>query len=267
MIIQAIRSALFYIFFFAQTSVLTILVFLSILIPPITSKVARALATVWIFLCKWGLKILVGIDAKIEGLEKVPAQGVIVASKHQSDLDILALYRHFNFPSFIAKRELFDIPLFGSVLRALRVIEIDRKAGGKGMMQMIRDAKVQLDQDRYIFIFPEGTRRAPLDEPKYKFGVIKMYLETGAPILPVALNTGLFWGRNSLILWPGTATIKILDPIPPGLSAEEVEAKLVSEIESHSTDLILQAHEKGLARPIDEDFRKRIAAVKSQSNG
>lgn len=266
MILQAIRSAFFYIWFFVGTAIIASIVALASLIPPVSKSVARWGAYFWSDTITFGLRFLVGIRYEITGKKNIPDTPVLIASKHQSDMDTVALYKQFNYPSFIAKKQLFDIPLFGRAIKQINTISIDRHAGAKGMVAMMRQAKDFLNSGQSIFIFPEGTRKSPLDEPNYKFGVIKMYLDNDVPLLPVALNTGLYWGRNSLILWPGTAKISILDPIEAGLTSDEITARLRDVLEAESTRLAMDAIDQNITRPIDAELRGRIDRIRAQSS-
>src|SRR5262249_22221214 len=106
-------------------------------------------------------------------------------------------------------------------------------------------------------------RKAPLAPPDYRFGVTRMYLALGVPVVPVAVNSGLFWGRNSLVLWPGLARARFLPPIPPGLSAEAFQARLTADIEAASAALALDAWEAGIARPISAELREKFVALQA----
>jgi 1-acyl-sn-glycerol-3-phosphate acyltransferase len=108
-------------------------------------------------------------------------------------------------------------------------------------------AREKLARGTPIIIFPEGTRRAPGAEPKYKFGVAQLYGETGAPCLPVALNSGLYWPRRSFRRYPGTVRVEILDPIAPGLGKEEFFAGLEHTIEEATARLVAEG-ERELGR-------------------
>lgn len=263
MVLQALRSLIFWILLFAVTAILSIFVALSILIPPWTKTISRACASLWMFLMRYNLRFVVGIRYEISGRENIPDTGAIIAAKHQSDFDIVALYPLFNYPSFIAKRQLFQIPVFGTALRVLKTIEIDRSAGSAGMKGMVANAKKRIDEGNFIFIFPEGTRKAPLADPDYRYGVAKMYESMEVSVLPIALNTGLYWGRNSFLLWPGTARITILPAIGPGLAGTELIKTLKDTIDTETTRLVLEAVDEGLTRPIDSGFRQRIDAARA----
>jgi 1-acyl-sn-glycerol-3-phosphate acyltransferase len=103
---------------------------------------------------------------------------------------------------------------------------------------MTERAKAEVDRGRQIIIFPEGTRRPPGAEPKYKYGVAYLYAETGVPCVPIALNSGLFWPRRSFRRYPGTVVMQVCDPIPPGLEKAEFMARLQDVIETTSAQLV-----------------------------
>ena len=142
------------------------------------------------------------------------------------------------------------IPFFGWAARSLDCIEVDRKKGAEAIPLMMAQAHAAIERGCRIVIFPEGTRKAPLAKPDYRQGVGRLYAELKVPVVPVALNSGLFWGRNSLIIWPGQAEAKFLPPIEPGLPPDVFLDRLKKAIDSESDSLILGAAEKGLSRPI-----------------
>jgi 1-acyl-sn-glycerol-3-phosphate acyltransferase len=94
-----------------------------------------------------------------------------------------------------------------------------------------------------------------------------MYLALGVPVVPVALTSGLYWGRNSLILWPGTARAKFLEPIMPGLSGDEFLKTLIARIEAETNRMVLEDARKGLARPISPRLRERLNALEAEIGG
>lgn len=263
MILQAIRSALYYVQMFLVTAALTIMVVVLTPFPKAQLRSTQAFAHFWSAWMRFMLRWLIGIRTEVEGVENIPEGAALVASKHQSDWDVLALYPLLDHPAFIAKKELFDIPTFGTALRTLGIIQIDRKKGASAVPAMIEQAKHTVATGRKIFIFSEGTRRAPFDPPNYRTGTARLYEALNVPIVPVALNSGLCWGRNSLILWPGTARAKILEPIPPGLPVDEVQELYSSRIEEESIRMALEEIDKGVARPLDEKMRLRIEQARA----
>jgi 1-acyl-sn-glycerol-3-phosphate acyltransferase len=261
--LQGLRSALFYVLFLGQT------VILAIIVGGHAAIVRRRTAFGWAIAQYWGnsnialLRTIVGIRSEIEGGENIPEGPCILAAKHMSDWDIFAILPHSKRPAFVAKKELMDIPFFGWAARTFDTIRIDRSRGGDAIPLMLQDAKAALDRGCRIIIFPEGTRKAPLAPHDYRYGIVRMYTALGVPVVPVALNSGLYWGRRSWILWPGTARARFLPPIPPGLQPAEFQARLIADTEGVTNALILEAYEAGLGRPIPADLRDKLEALKA----
>ena len=130
------------------------------------------------------------------------------------------------------------IPFFGWYMRKGQMIPIDRGAARQALTRMTNRARFELARGRQIVIFPEGTRRAPGAPPDYKSGIAHLYAATGVPCLPVALNSGLFWGRRSFKRYPGTIRVEFLDPIPPGLDRDAFLDRLEHDIETATARLI-----------------------------
>lgn len=263
-IVQAIRSLLFYAFYYVQTVPLAIIVGISAVIWGRT-RFGWAIALYWIHSNLAALRIIAGIRTDVAGEENIPEGPCIIASKHMSDWDIFAILPGARRPAFVAKKELMDIPFFGQAAMAFDTIRVDRSRGGEAIPLMLKDARGALSRGSRIIIFPEGTRKAPLDPPDYKYGVVRLYEGLNVPVVPVALNSGLFWGRNSLVLWPGTARARFLPAIPPGLPAEEFRTRLVTAIENGTDRLILAASEEGLRRPIPTALRERLERLRRES--
>jgi 1-acyl-sn-glycerol-3-phosphate acyltransferase len=261
-VIQAVRTAVFYLLFLGQTVVLAVIVGTIAIIWRRRTAVSWALAQYWRNSNVWLLRWVVGIRSSVTGGEQIPPGPCIIAAKHQSDWDIFALLPYTDDkPAFIAKRELIDIPFFGWAARSIHTISIDRKLGAEAIPQMLRDAKAAVALGCRIVIYPEGTRKAPLAEPDYRQGIVRLYEALNVPVMPVALNSGLYWGRNSLLMWPGTARAKFLAPILPGLPAAEFAGRLKAVIEAETTQLIADAVAQGIARPLTPAFRERLAAA------
>ena len=138
------------------------------------------------------------------------------------------------------KRELFWIPFHGWFSYKFQMIPVDRDKGPTALRRMLREAKKRIEDGREIIIFPEGTRRAPGAPPDYKTGIVLLYDALGVPCLPVALNSGLFWPRRSVIRRPGTIVVEILDPIPPSLPKAEFLRRLETAIEGASNRLLVE---------------------------
>jgi 1-acyl-sn-glycerol-3-phosphate acyltransferase len=260
-IVQAMRSALFYVVFIGQTVVIAFIVGCIALVSGRT-RVSWAMAVFW---CRSNLQMLrwvVGMRTKVSGLENIPPGGCIIAAKHQSDWDVFAIFPYTGRPAYIVKKELMRIPFFGWAARSLDCIEVDRKKGAEAIPQMMRQAHAAIDRGCRIVIFPEGTRKAPLAAADYRQGIVRLYMELKVPVVPVALNSGLFWGRNSLVIWPGTAEARFLPAIEAGLSADVFQDRLKKAIESESNALILKAEDHGLSRPVGPELRNRLDALR-----
>jgi 1-acyl-sn-glycerol-3-phosphate acyltransferase len=190
------------------------------------------MARLWGSTSVWLLEAICGLRVEYRGLENIPEGGYILAAKHESFLETFALLKHAPDFAIVLKRQLVFIPIFGLYLVGARQIAIDRARGHAALAQIIAQARGVLAAGRQVFIFPEGTRRPPGAPPRYKFGVAALYTETGVPCLPVAINTGLFWGRRGFARRPGVAVIEYLPPIPPGLDRDAFAERLQTAIES-----------------------------------
>ncbi len=184
------------------------------------------------------LRVICNLKAEFRGVEKIPRGGDLIAAKHQSTWETFALLWMFEDPTFILKRELQWLPLFGWFTIKGRMIPVDRTAGSAGMTAMMARAAKELANGRQIVIFPEGTRRAAGAEPAYKYGIVRLYETGNVPCVPIALNSGLFWKRRSIIRMPGTVVVEVLDPIPAGLDQEAFMARLQNDIETATARLI-----------------------------
>ena len=203
-----------------------------------------AVARFWARTNLWLLRVVCGIKVEFRGLAKIPPGPLLVAAKHQSLWETFALLLILPDPAYIMKRELMWIPFFGWYAWKAGMIPVDRSRGSQALADMNACARAELARNRQIIIFPEGTRRPPGAEPRYKYGVVHLYRETGVPCLPIALNSGLFWPRRSLRRFPGTVVAEILDPIAPGLDKDTFFARLQNDIETATARLIAEGRAK-----------------------
>lgn len=189
-------------------------------------------------------KYILGIDYELRGSEHRPANGAyLVASKHQSAYETLILYQLFGDPTIVLKKELLDIPLFGWFLKKLEVISIDRGNSAQAKISLQEGAQRMKEKNRPIVIYPQGTRvsvDANTAEKPYKGGISKLYGAVDLPILPVAINTGLYWPRNSFMKYPGKVIIEFLPLIPTGLPPESILKMLEQQIETASNKLVAE---------------------------
>jgi 1-acyl-sn-glycerol-3-phosphate acyltransferase len=236
----AVRSILFnFLFYFVWSPLVTLACAPSLLFH---RSYASRVAAMYQYGAYLLAKYIIGLDFELRGAEHRPDNNTayIVASKHQSAYETLLLYQLFDDPTIILKKELLSLPVFGWFLQKVGVIAIDRGNRAVAMHSLYEGAKRMKEDKRPIIIYPQGTRvkpDVPSSEKPYKNGYLKLYTEVGLPILPVAINTGLYWPRNSFWKYPGKAIIEFLPVIPPGLSSEEVGKRVEEQIEFASQKL------------------------------
>ncbi len=198
------------------------------------------------------LRAVVGLDHEVRGLDRIPGSGCIIAMKHQSAWDTLILPVVLGDPAVVLKRELLLLPFFGWYAARAGSIAIDRKAGAGALRRMIASARPVAAAGRPIVIFPEGTRVAPGERLPYQPGVAALYQALGLPLVPAAVNSGLFWGRRSFVKRPGRIVLEFLDPIPPGWPRPRLMAELERRIETATSALLHEAPARPSASP---DFK------------
>jgi 1-acyl-sn-glycerol-3-phosphate acyltransferase len=198
----------------------------------------QAYARLWTRIAIFLLEKICGTYVVFRGLEHIPPGACLIAAKHQSALETLALTTITRDFSYILKKELMAIPIFGWYLAGAGQIALDRSKRGQALPDLSRQAEAAVAAGRQIFIFPEGTRKPVGAAPEYKSGVAHLYCDTGAPCVPVALNSGLFWPRQGILVRPGTVTIELLEPIAPGLTKQEFLRVLQSRIEAGTERLV-----------------------------
>jgi 1-acyl-sn-glycerol-3-phosphate acyltransferase len=232
-----LRSIIFNVLFYLNTLILLVFALPTFFLP---YRAIIWVATTWGRINLFLLRIVCGVKIEVRGREKIPKGPLLVAAKHQSAWETFALLHLFDNPLFIVKRELQWIPIFGWLMIKGRMVPVDRSAGGQALIAMTERARIELADNRQLIIFPEGTRRPAGAEPRYKYGVAHLYASMGVPCLPVALNSGLFWPRRSILRIPGTVVIEILDPIQPGLGKDVFFERLKTEVETATARLIEQ---------------------------
>jgi 1-acyl-sn-glycerol-3-phosphate acyltransferase len=157
--------------------------------------------------------------------------------KHQSTWDTFAMFAIFREPVFVFKSELTWIPFFGWALLRLGCIPVRRGTGKAALDSMIQGTVAACARGQQVVVFPEGTRGVVGQPAMYKSGVSHLYQAMGGAIVPVALNSGLFWPRRGFLRPPGIITLEILPPIPPGMDRKDMQQRLVDDIETASQRL------------------------------
>ena len=233
-----LRSVLFSIVFYVLTAIFLI-VGSPLLLGPRSWAMAGLRMHARVSLA--ALRVITGTRLEVRGRENLPAAPYLVAAKHQSAWDTFGLIPIFTDPALVMKAELGLIPLYGWFSLKFEHILVRRGRAAAALKALIRDARDRAAAGREILIFPEGTRRAPGAAPDYKPGVVALYEGLGLPCVPVALNSGLFWPRRSLLRRPGTIVVHILPALPPGLPRAEFKQQLQEKIESASARLVAEA--------------------------
>ncbi|MGE0660890.1 MAG: lysophospholipid acyltransferase family protein [Reyranellaceae bacterium] len=244
--LQAIRSAIFNAAMYVA-SAFDCIVLLPLLLGPM--RWAQTAGVIWSSNILFLLRAICGLGYRVTGRENLPPGACIVAPKHQSTWETMALYTLVERRVAVLKRELTWIPLFGWYLLRAGSISIDRQAGPKALRGMLRQARDRAERHAArILIFPEGTRTAVGATAPYHPGIAALYSHLNLPVVPVALNSGVFWGRRTFIKWPGTITVEFLEPIPPGLKREQFMTLLRERLETATARLVAQAREGSIGK-------------------
>ena len=229
------KSIIFYISLLIWTLFMGVICLPFLILP---SKFLKYPTKIWIKVIFIFLERICNIHHKIEGVDNIPKETVLITSKHQSTFETFALYYYLKDCFFVHKKELFLIPIFGQYLFKSNMVAIDRNGGTKTMRKMLDKVKLKLQSGNSIIIFPEGTRKMPGSKPDYKTGFIGIYNHTKKKILPIAVNSGLCWPKHSWILKKGVITIQILPLINSNYDKKTVFNKVQESIEMASNKLL-----------------------------
>ncbi|KGJ03874.1 1-acyl-sn-glycerol-3-phosphate acyltransferase [Paracoccus halophilus] len=203
---------------------------------------ANHVATVWLRQMMGAARVILGVRVEFRGTP--PAGDCLIASKHQSFLDILALAQACPRRAFVMKRAVLNVPVMGWFARKVGSIPIDRARGKEAMKQIAAEVQAAMaspDGLGQLIFYPEGTRTRPGTSVPYKHGVGLIQRATGLPIVPVAVNCGMFWPKRGYPIRRGTAVIEFLPPLPPGERAGPVMEILEDRIEAASLRLFAEA--------------------------
>jgi 1-acyl-sn-glycerol-3-phosphate acyltransferase len=205
-----VRSTLYNLFFFCSTFLL--------IVPAAAVSFARPAhvmgwARLWARIQIHAARIICGIRPEVIGWENLPVAPVVIASRHESTLDVLVWLALLPTACFVVKRELSRVPLFGRCIHASRMIWVDREAGGAAMRALLKGGDRAKAECRHIIIFPEGTRVDPDEHPPLQPGVAALASRTRLAVVPVMTDSGRFWGRRSFRKRPGTFCTLIQPPL------------------------------------------------------
>ncbi|MDZ7822808.1 MAG: 1-acyl-sn-glycerol-3-phosphate acyltransferase [Ahrensia sp.] len=262
-----LRSVLYNFVFYATTLIYMIVFTPIYFIGP--RKLAWSIVRFWSRSNSWFLKVICGTTHSVSGFENLPQDsGYIIAPKHQSAWDTFAFLPWWPDPTYILKRELMWIPLFGWYVGRMNMIPIDRGSRETAIRSINSGVKKAIENGRQIVIYPEGTRRPAGAEPAYKSGIYNIYANSNIPVVPIAHVAGVFWPRRKFLRYPGEMKAEILKPIQPGLSKQEFMAALISSTEEACDRLLLEVADSANPPPFSKIAEQRIAALRrAQASG
>ncbi|MEM8977986.1 MAG: lysophospholipid acyltransferase family protein [Pseudomonadota bacterium] len=190
----------------------------------------------WIF---WTMGWMVGIKLEVRG--HVPEGGCLIASKHQSFLDIMAIFEALPDAIFIMKRQILWTPVIGLYAWRLNCVPVVRGKRGVAIKKMLADVENGSREAGQLIIYSQGTRVPPGEKRPYKVGTGALYDQMKQPCYPVAVNVGHFWPRRGISRRPGTAVVEFLEPIQPGLTIADFMEVLETQVEEASDTLLEEA--------------------------
>lgn len=232
-----LRSLIFQIVFYLNFLAFALVTPIVLLMP---RHHAWRYAVTWMRSVLFWLRVIVGTTVEFRGLENVPARGCIFASKHQSAWETMALGTVLDHLAFVMKQELMLIPVFGWFARKTGMIPVRRTERSRALGPMIEAAEAAIANGRQIVIFMEGTRMMAGTMRPYKAGVARMAEKLNCPVVPVALNSGLFWPRNKFMRYPGRVVVEFLPPMMVDDCIRESLTRLELVVEAASNRLILE---------------------------
>lgn len=234
MILVALRSTVFAAFQILITPVFAIIALLTFPLPALTRYRIISVWTRWVM---WASRVICGIHYRVIGAENIPQKPCIILAKHQSAWETMGFQLIFPPQVWVLKKELLWVPFFGWGLAMLSPIAIDRSSRRQALQQLVDQGRQRLAAGFYIVIFPEGTRIAPGKRGKYRAGGARLAVQTGTPVLPVAHNAGLRWGKNAFLKYPGMITVSIGPLIQPDGDAESLVRRVEDWIENEMPHL------------------------------
>lgn len=233
-----LRAALFYLLSYAGTLVIALASLPLLLLP---WRWTLPMLRLWAGMVMLLLRVIVGIRVRVTGAEHLPRHGAaLVAAKHQSAFDTVVWLWLLPDTVYVLKRELLRVPLWGWVAAKGKMIPVDRTGGAAAMRQLLRAGREAAADGRQIVIFPEGTRVPPGEYLPFQPGIAALAAATGLPVLPVATDSGVLWGRKAFRKRPGTITVAVLPPLPVGLRRDALLQRLEAVITAE-TDRLLAA--------------------------
>lgn len=218
---MAVVRSLLYAAIFYPATILWVLTGIGSLL--LGQRATLAVVLSWVDFHHWLCEHVLGIRTHVDG--EIPPGPHLIAVKHEAMYETLEMVRVSRLPVIVMKKELANIPLFGTLTRRYGVIPVERSAGAKALREMVAAGKKAIESDRPVIIYPEGTRVPVGQMPELRSGFAGLYRALGLPVVPVAVDSGRLWGRG-LVHRPGVITFKVGETIPPGLKRDEIEARV-----------------------------------------
>jgi 1-acyl-sn-glycerol-3-phosphate acyltransferase len=236
---QYLRSKLYDVLFVLWTAIVGVtLPFLWMFRAP--SRTVRMVSHLWVRGMRLGLRTIVGLDYVERGRENIPAEPCIIVANHQSPWETYIFTLLFPDASIVTKYEAGQIPVVGWFLKRYPMILIDRGSGPSAFRKMIEEGRKTIAEGRSVIVFPEGTRKSVHDRIAFKRGFEFLYSELGRPVLPVAVNSGAFWGPDRWFRYAGTITVSYLPVVEPGLSRNEFHRRSEAVIQAEKDRLLAE---------------------------
>ena len=235
---QWVRSLLFTSLLFVTTMAFGVVVLLSALLP-LSIEQRYVIPRSWgLFEC-WLAKVVCGMNYVVEGRENLPDVPFISLWKHSTAWETMAQMFVVPTAAWLLKREVLWIPIVGWAVGTYKPIAINRSAGHSAVNQVVTQGRERLAAGMGIVVYPEGTRVAPGQTRKYGVSGALLAIEAGAPVVPIAHNSGYFWPRRSLLKKAGTIYVVIGKPIDPtGLDAREINRRAQEWIEATIAEIV-----------------------------
>lgn len=217
-----LRSSVFNLFLWIWTFIYGIIVFPVCLVYP--GFVRKGTMTkIWARTILKALELICGLSYQVSGSPLASEQTYVLACKHQSAWETIFFLAYLNNPAYILKKELTYLPIYGWYLKKLGMIPINRAGGGFVLLTALKSVKLVLAQGRTLIIFPEGTRVKPGEIRECNSGIIAIYqsVANNYPLIPISLDSGKYWGKNSWLKYPGIIKVNIGEPLNNGLTKDQ----------------------------------------------
>lgn len=223
--ITTLRSLAYMLVFYSLS---LFLVLAALLVAFVAPAAVQRVATAWAYFHRFCARWLLGQKVRVDGA--LPRGDYLYILKHESMFETIDILCLFDRPAIAAKRELFDIPLWGRVAQQYGLIPVERSAGASAMRALRTAARAAVAQGRPLCLFPEGTRVPHGEAPPLRAGFAGLYALLGLPVVPIAVDSGRVSPRGSFLKRPGVITYKVGEVVPAGLNRHDAEARVHTAI-------------------------------------